>query len=629
MVAKSGIFVAIAAIAPAARMCSMKHAIDATETAGLIARLHDAVGAGKLSGSAADNIRAWLTEPHYAEYAPHVAEHILGQRWQALDDAFWAVIPFGTGGRRGRMYPIGTNAINDRTIGESAAGLASYVLDHPPADAGLACAIAYDSRHHSQHFARLCGEIMAAAGFQVFFLDDYRSTPELSFAVRYKHCACGLMITASHNPPSDNAVKVYWSSGGQLLPPHDGGVIERVKATTHIARLPWSEAVAAGKIELCQEEIDREYQRQVLAHSRPGPRGVKIVYSPMHGVGAASICPVLAAAGFADVELFMPQAAPDGDFRNVPGHVPNPENARTMDPVIERANETEADLVLSTDPDADRLGCAARLAAGGAWQVLTGNQIGALLTDYVLDSARQAGQLPKDGYVIKTLVTSEMIRRIATSYGIETFGNLQVGFKHIGAAIDTLGPERFLLGVEESHGYLVGNYARDKDATVAALLMSEIAAKAKAARQTVHEKLDALYWQHGCHVEVTYSKNMPGHDGAARTRKLMLKLRNSPPAELGGLKVVRMRDYLSGQMLATGTAPQPFDGPPGDMVVLELAAEGNSVAVRPSGTEPKVKFYLFAYQPPELLADLEHAKSELAARLKRIGQELFALADSS
>jgi phosphoglucomutase/phosphomannomutase len=607
----------------------MKPAIDATETATLIAQLHDAVGDGKLSGSAADNIRTWLTEPQFAEYAPQVAEHIAGGRWQALDDAFWTVIPFGTGGRRGRMYPIGTNAINDRTMGESAAGLAAYVLAHRQPDTELACAITYDSRHHSEHFARLCAGIMAAAGFKVYFLADYRSTPELSFAVRHYRCACGIMITASHNPPSDNAVKVYWSDGGQLLPPHDAGVIEQVKKTKSITLLPWDEALAAGKIVICQEEIDREYQRRVLALSCPGPRDIKIVYSPMHGVGAASICPVLAAAGFAEVEVFGPQAKPDGNFPNVPGHVPNPENALTLDPVIQWARQTGADLVLSTDPDADRLGCAAPLTKGGAWQVLTGNQIGALLTDYVLESARQAGRLRQGGYVIKTLVTSEMIRRIAASYGVETFGELHVGFKHIAAAIDQLGAERFLLGVEESHGYLLGDYARDKDATVAALLVAEIAARAKAARLTLHEKLDALSWQHGCHVEATYSKNMPGHDGAGRTRKLMQKLRMSPPAELGGLNVVRVRDYLNGTQFTPGAERQPFAAPAGDMVVLELEGESNSVAVRPSGTEPKVKFYLFAYRPPELLADLEEAKIELAARLRRIGQELFVLADSS
>ncbi|HWA99837.1 MAG TPA: phospho-sugar mutase, partial [Pirellulales bacterium] len=446
----------------------------------------------------------------------------------------------------------------------------------------------------------------------VDFLDGYRSTPELSFAVRHNRCDCGIMVTASHNPPSDNAVKVYWSTGGQLLPPHDRGVIDCVAAVTNIARVPFGQGIADGTIICCQQPIDRAYQAAVLEQSLPGPRDLKLVYSPMHGVGAASIVPVLHAAGFDDVTVFAPHATPDGDFPNVPGHVANPENTATFAAIIEHARAVGADLVLSTDPDADRLGCAAPVARGGEWRTLSGNQIGALLAEFVLDGRRRAGRLGREHYVLKTLVTTEMIRRIADSYGIATHGKLHVGFKHIGAAIDEYGPERFVIAAEESHGYLAGSYARDKDATVAALLMAELAASVKAAGLTLHEKLDALYWQHGCHSEVQISRTLPGSEGMQRMAHLMLNLRRDPPATLGGLKVIGVHDYL-------------LETPSADMVVLDLEGADNRVAIRPSGTEPKIKFYLFAFEPPELIGDLAATKAELRARLARVSDDLARL----
>jgi phosphomannomutase len=227
-----------------------------------------------------------------------------------------------------------------------------------------------------------------ANGFKVYFLDGFRSTPELSFAVRHKRCACGIMVTASHNPPSDNAVKAYWSTGGQLLPPHDQGVIQRVMAAGEIGRVPFADALACGSVVYCQQEVDVEYQRCVQAQSRPGPRKLKIIYSPMHGVGATSVCPVLAAVGFDEVEVFSPHAEPNGDFPNVPDHVANPENPATFDSIIARAKQTGADLILSTDPDADRLGCAAAVTTGGEWRTFTGNQIGCLLAESLLEGRK-------------------------------------------------------------------------------------------------------------------------------------------------------------------------------------------------------------------------------------------------
>ncbi len=479
-----------------------------THKKSLLDQVDQAASAEKITPGARDHIHTWLTESRYAEYAPQIAEHIETEQWQALDDAFWTIIPFGTGGRRGRMYPIGSNAINDRTIGESAQGLADYVKAFHAKeghDEGthFSCALAYDTRHQSEHFARLCAEVMVAAGFQVYFLQGHRSTPELSFAVRQKKCSCGIMVTASHNPPSDNAVKAYWSTGGQLLPPHDQGTIDKVMSVDQIERADFDQALAAGNIELCQEEIDPLFCEAVLRQQTPGPRDLNVVYSPLHGVGTTAVCPVLEGAGFSNVELYGPQAEPDPDFTNVPDHVSNPENPAIFDDIAAYAKKKGADLVLATDPDCDRIGCSAPLttAPDAEWHTLTGNQIGALITDYILETRQQQGNLSSQHYIVKTLVTTELARRIADSYGVRTIGELLVGFKWIGGVMDDEGPENFLFGTEESHGYLAGTHVRDKDGAVAALLLCELAAKLKAEGQTLHEKLESLFWQHGVHAE--------------------------------------------------------------------------------------------------------------------------------
>ncbi len=584
----------------------------------LLNQVEQAAADGKINQSAVENIRAWLTQPRYAQYSTEVAEHIEAGKWQELDDAFWTIIPFGTGGRRGRMYPIGSNAINDRTIGESAQGLADYVKAH--AEGELACALAYDTRHRSEHFARLCAEILVAAGFKVYFLQGYRSTPELSFAVRFKNCSCGIMVTASHNPPSDNAVKAYWSTGGQLLPPHDKGVIDRVMTVENVERASFDEAVASGQILICQEEVDAAYVEAAASLATPGPRDLQVVYSPLHGVGASAICPVLEKTGFSQVELYGPQAEPDGDFPNVPGHVSNPENPEVFDAIAEYARQVGADLALASDPDCDRIGCSAPLttAKDAPWATLTGNQIGGLLTDYVLETRQQHGGLSPEQYIVLTLVTTQLSRRIADSYGVRTFGDLLVGFKWIAGVIDDEGPDKFLFGTEESHGYLAGQHVRDKDGAVAALLLCELAAKLKSDGQTLHEKLDSLSWQHGVHTERTVSVQMPGSEGMSRMKQLMQQFRDSPPTELAGIGVRQARDYLSQKITQADGSSQPLDGPCGDMVILDLAENGNYVAIRPSGTEPKIKLYMFTYEPPEQLANLDLAKEKLAKRLDQI-----------
>ncbi|MBB77269.1 MAG: phosphomannomutase [Planctomycetaceae bacterium] len=600
---------------------------DASDALSLLA---EADRSGVLSPGAVQNIRRWLSEPHYAKYAQQVQEHLSRGQWRELDDAFWTVIPFGTGGRRGRMYPIGSNAINDRTIGESAQGLADYITSQSPTNR-LACAIAYDTRHRSRHFAELCCSVMVAAGFQVYFLDDFRATPELSYLVRARNCHCGIMVTASHNPPRDNAVKVYWSTGGQILPPHDQKIIDQVMQVQQIRSTPFQDALAQEKITICTAETDAAYTARVVREAFPGSRDLRIIYSPLHGVGAAAVIPVLTGDGFDDVEVYGPHAEPNGDFPNVPEQVANPENPAVFDVLIQRAQETHAGLVLATDPDCDRMGCAApeTMNPTGPWATFNGNQLGALLADYVLQQRQRNGTLSTDHYLIKTLVTTDLVRRIGDSYGVQTEGNLLVGFKWIAQIIDQRGPETFVYGTEESHGFMTGDYVRDKDGAVACMLMAELAAEVKAAGQSLHEKLDELYQRHGYHAERLMTIQMPGSEGMSAMQQLMQRFRQSPPDQLAGQAVTAVRDYWNQETRQADGSSEPLSGPRGNLIILDLADAGNYIAVRPSGTEPKVKFYSFTYQAPELVTDLAATKIEMKARLDQIALDLRAFGEST
>ena len=586
----------------------------------LMALVTRAVSNEQLSATAGENIHRWLSEERYAAYAPLVIEHIDNSQWQELDDAFWTVIPFGTGGRRGRMYPIGSNTINDRTIGESARGLADYMLQVTPDDQPLACAIAYDTRHRSRHFAELCSEIMVAAGFQVYFLDDYRPTPELSFLVRQQNCQCGIMVTASHNPPSDNAVKVYGPSGGQVLPPHDQGIIDAVAAVQMIPRIDFASAVQDGRIILDTVNTDTAYQEQVVSLSVPGPRDLKVIYSPLHGVGSSSVLPVLRQAGFEEVHVYEPHATPDGDFPNVPEHVSNPENPAVFDQVIADAQKHAADLVLVTDPDADRMGCAAPITADaqGDWATLDGNSLSALLADYVLSRYQATCVLESDHYIIKTLVTTELVRRIADAYEVRTQGDVLVGFKWICGCMDDEGADQMLFATEESHGFLVGQHVRDKDGIVACLLMAELAAQVKAEGQTIHGRLERLYEQHGIHQERTLNLRMEGSQGMQRMTQLMAALRSHPPTHLGDLAIIKRRDYQQQLSIDIEGNQQPLPGPMADLIFLDLEIPGNHVAIRPSGTEPKIKIYLFMFMEPGSWTEISTGKQQLQERADQV-----------
>ncbi len=388
---------------------------------------------------------------------------------------------------------------------------------------------------------------MVANGFEVYFLDGYRATPQLSFAVREKECDCGIMVTASHNPPSDNAVKVYWSTGGQVLPPYDSQIIDRVMNVQQIKTVPFHEALSNGKVHMVTDEIDQKYRTAAGHYAWPGSRKCKVLYTPLHGVGSAAVLPLLDDAGFNNVTVFALHAEPSGDFPNVPGHVSNPENVAVFDEPIKTARAEGFDLILATDPDCDRMGCAApvTLDSSGEWRTFNGNQLGSLLVDFVLSKRKELGLAKPGDYVITTLVTSMLTGKIAESYGARSENNIHVGFKWIAGLMDECGPEHFAFGTEESHGYLIGTYARDKDGSVACLLMCQLAAELKAKGISMHEHMDNLYKKHGLHREELINVQMEGSQGMELMQKLMATFRSNPPSTLGDLQISQIRDYDS------------------------------------------------------------------------------------
>ena len=581
-------------------------------------RVDQALASGDISSTAAANIKRWLTEPPFAAYRDRLVEDIDAGQWKTLDNAYYQVLEFGTGGRRGTMYPVGTNVLNDRTIAESARGLADYVTANKGADTPRSCVIARDTRHNSPEFAQQCARVLAAAGFKVYLFPEYRSTPLLSFAVRYLKCDGGIMITASHNAPSDNGFKCYASTGGQVIPPDDAGIIACVKSASdrEIPEADYDAALKDGSIVLVGKEVDDAYIAAVVGESVSPARDLSIVYTPMHGVGATSVAAALTADGFAKVNILASQSTPDGDFPNIPGHVSNPEIPKTLDAAIAEAKKTGADLVLASDPDADRIGVGLPVTGdpSGEWTTLDGNQIGVLLAAFVIKQTKAAGQLRPDHYLVTTLVSTEMTRALATREGVPIEDDLLVGFKWIAKRIDDRGPLGFLFGFEESHGYQKGTHVRDKDAAVASMLFAELAATVKDRQQTILEYLDDLYIDVGHYGERQVNKTLEGREGVAQIQKIMAAFRSNPLTEAGGLALTEVRDYKSHETRALNGSGQvtPLPEPSGDILIFQTEAPGTRFAVRPSGTEPKIKLYLFARSATDSLPD----KSDRAALAK-------------
>jgi len=553
---------------------------------------------GKLTADSPANLKSWLTRDCLAQYRPRIEQLIRAGEWSMLDAMFWTAIPFGTGGRRGPMGEMGPATINDRTIAESAHGMAVY-LRSAGCPSGGAAAIAHDTRNNSAHFARITACTFAAHGLKVFLFDGHRATPVLSFAVRRLNCSIGVVISASHNPPADNGFKAYWSNGGQVIAPHDAGIIREVELAKEIPTVDFATAVADGRIQIIGSDIDREYVDQVVQLSESRSRSLSAVFTPLHGVGETSVYAVIRSAGFYNVDIFEPHRAADGNFPNVPKHLPNPENLAVFDPVMEwvKATGHAADLILASDPDADRLGVVVRNSSGGFTPV-SGNQVGALLTDYLFRKRKASGRFSPQDYVVETLVTTPLTKAIAAHHGARCFSELLVGFKYIAQTMEENGTEHFVFGTEESIGFLAGDYCRDKDASVAALYLLELAGELKAEGRTLLDQLDQLYRDCGYHCEGQQSIYCEGPTGKAKIDGLMQTLRNAPPAQFGSVRIAEAADYSTGRRTAipSGKSLPEISHPRGDLLIYKSEPSEPvriQIAGRPSGTEPKIKFYFF------------------------------------
>ncbi len=560
--------------------------------------IDNASAAGKLTSDSPANLKSWLTRDCLAQYRPRIKQLILANEWEKLDAMFWTAIPFGTGGRRGPMGEMGPATINDRTIAESAHGMAVY-LQSAGCPTGGSAVIAHDTRNNSAHFARITACTFAAHGLKVYLFDGCRATPTLSFAVRYLNCNIGVVISASHNPPEDNGFKAYWSNGGQVIPPHDKGIVREVERAEVIPTVEFATAVADGRIKIIGEEIDKEYVARVVQLSESRSRDLNAIYTPLHGVGETSVYAVIKAAGFKNVEIFGPQRAPDGNFPNVPNHAPNPENLEVFDPAIAwiKATNNPAELILASDPDADRLGVMVRNSAG-QFVPLSGNQVGALLTDFLLRKRKASGRSSPQDYIVETLVTTPLTKAVAAFYGARCFSELLVGFKYIAQTMEENGTEHFVFGTEESIGFLAGDFCRDKDASVAALYVLELAGELKSEGKTLLDQLEQLYLNCGYFCEGQKSIYCEGPTGKARIDGLMQTLRDAPPAQFGSVKFTEAADYKTGRRIAipSGTSMGTIENPRGDLLIYksdESQPVRIQIAGRPSGTEPKIKFYFF------------------------------------
>ncbi|MFO1019222.1 MAG: phospho-sugar mutase [Planctomycetales bacterium] len=588
-----------------------------------------AVAAKKLSPSALENLKRWLTEPQYAKFVPAILKDVDAADFAKLDQMFWEIIPFGTGGRRGVMGDYGSASMNPRTVAESADGLAKYLKQATGKEGGSGV-IAHDSRNRSVEFAKLTATTLAANGLTVYYFEGCRSTPELSFAVRHLKCDVGVVVSASHNPPADNGFKAYWSNGAQVLPPHDKGIIDWVYKAGEIPTLDFDAGVQSGKIKVIGADVDKAYIQSVASLSLSDARDVKAVFTPLHGVGETSVYQVIHTAGFQQVKIFEPQREQNGNFPNVPDQLPNPERPVVFDPAIATAGD--ADVILASDPDADRLGLAVK-DKSGKFQHLTGNRIAILLADYILRKRKAAGTLTPQHYVVETLVTTPLVAQLAKSSGIRAFDDLLVGFKYIAQVMDREGPDKFVFGAEESLGYLCGQYARDKDAAVAALYTLENAAELKAQGKTLLDRLDEIFAEQGYFLEGQISKTCEGAQGKQQIDQLMQAFRAKPPTELAGIALGRVRDYGKHEIrsLPKNEKAQDLPQPSGDLLFFDSVPGPIeiSIAVRPSGTEPKIKFYCFARAACSQPDKLPEVRTATDAAMKAAQQALSAWLDAT
>jgi len=535
-----------------------------------------------------------------------------------LTDRFYKDLEFGTGGMRGIMG-AGLNRMNRYTYGKATQGLAGYLKQKFP-NKHLQVAIAYDCRHNSDTFAKLVADVFTANGVKVFLFDELRPTPELSFAVRHLQCDAGIVLTASHNPPEYNGYKVYWNDGGQIVPPEDVEIIEEV------SRLKFSEINFEADDSLLSyvgKELDEAFWNASLSNgtfdSTKGRDKLKIVFTSLHGTSIKLIPEALKRAGYSDVHIVEEQKIPDGDFPTVAS--PNPEEPAALKMATDLADKIKADIVIGTDPDSDRIGIAVRNLKG-EMQLLNGNQTMCMMDDFLLKKWQEEGRLNGNQFIGSTIVSTDLVKVIAASYGVETKVGL-TGFKWIAKMIrEAEGKQEFIGGGEESFGYMVGDFNRDKDAVTASLLACEIAADAKADGSSLYKNLLDLYVKHGYYKEHLISIVKKGIEGASQIAQMMVDMRENPLTELDGSPVTWLYDYQTSRAtnLVSGETKK-IEIPKSNVLIYETA-EGTKVAARPSGTEPKIKFYFSVNTELNRIDDAKHVENKLAAKIQRIIKEL-------
>lgn len=562
---------------------------------------------------------AWLNG-NFDEETKQSIKKLENENPNELADAFYRNLEFGTGGLRGIMG-VGTNRMNKFTVGMATQGYANYLKQTYPGGI-VRVAVAHDSRNNSRKFAEIVANVMAANGIKVFLFEDLRPTPELSFTIRHKGCQGGVVITASHNPKEYNGYKAYWSDGGQLVPPHDKNVIKEVEKIASVDDVKWSGG--ESNITIIGSEMDEQYLKMLKSLSVypeviEKQKDLRIVYTPIHGTGIKLVPKALEMFGFRNVTIVEEQATPDGNFPTV-GY-PNPEESEAMAIGLKKAKELDADILLGTDPDADRVGIAVKDRKGN-WVLMNGNQTAVLAFNYMIEARKAKGIAKSNDMVVKTIVTSDLIDKIAAANGVKCY-NVLTGFKWIAELIrEKEASENYVIGGEESYGLMVGSKLRDKDAVAAVAVLCEMAAYEKDKGRLLYDKLIDLYVQHGFYKEHLISITKKGMNGQKEIAAMMESYRNNPPKKINGSPVVQLLDYemRKGRNLQTG-ADWEIKLPKSNVLQFILA-DGSKISARPSGTEPKIKFYFSVNTKLDNVGNFETVEKELNDRIQGIIKDL-------
>ena len=563
-----------------------------------------------------DKAKQWLTATFDAETQTEIQELITNNP-DALADRFYKDMEFGTGGMRGVMG-AGTNRINKYTLGRATQGLSNYLIENVKKEQ-LSVVIAYDCRHNSKKFAKIVADVLSANNIKVFLFEDLRATPELSFAVRHLGCDAGIVLTASHNPPEYNGYKVYWADGGQIVPPHDGGIIGKVNA------LDFSEIkfdANESLIEVIGKEVDDVFIEASVKNgslsNNIDRKNLKIVFTSLHGTSIVSVPDALAKAGYTDVHIVEEQRVPNGDFPTVKS--PNPEEPEALKMATDLANKIGADIVIGTDPDCDRLGVAIR-DTDGNMKLMNGNQTMVVMTEFLLKKWKEEGKMNGKQFVGSTIVSTELVNDVAANYNVETKVGL-TGFKWIAKMVRDFPELDFIGGGEESFGYMVGGFVRDKDAVTATLLACEVAAYAKQNGSSFYEELLKIYIDNKYYKEHLISITKKGMDGAAEIQQMLSDMRNNPLTEIDGEKVESLCDYDAStkKNIITGEVTN-IDLPKSNVLIYQTES-GTRIAARPSGTEPKIKFYFSVNAALDTKENAETVEAALDAKIQRIIKEM-------